>query len=156
METYFGYIETVQDALLVIEAARSGILRRSQHRLTDKERRSIRSGSVFVWDESEAGMRRWTDGRAWSPSRVNGCFLNYRELEHRRRGNSTSAPYAHFRYKTDGLVKRTISVTVSENRKLHLVSYFSKQDVAKSLLRCPRNDPALSEQAIPPEFYPDV
>ncbi|RKP25561.1 Gti1/Pac2 family-domain-containing protein, partial [Syncephalis pseudoplumigaleata] len=144
METYFGYIDNVQDALLIIEAARNGILRRAQHRLTEKERRMIRSGSIFVWDESEAGMRRWTDGRAWSPSRVSGCFLNYRELEHR------------FRYKVDGLVKRTISVTVSENRKLHLISYFRKRDVVEGRLRSPRQDAALAGLPIPPELYPDV
>ncbi|KAI9592613.1 Gti1/Pac2 family-domain-containing protein [Syncephalis fuscata] len=195
METYFGYIDNVQDALLIIEAARNG--------------------SIFVWDESEAGMRRWTDGRAWSPSRVSGCFLNYRELEHRRRGPGVAMPYSWisqgytptitwvdvntkrnavsaamapttnstpvqfptqasqrnrswmsmdsgctaktgFRYKVDGLVKRTISVTVSENRKLHLISYFRKRDVVEGRLRSPRQDSALSGLAIPPELYPDV
>ncbi|CAJ0755022.1 1821_t:CDS:2 [Entrophospora sp. SA101] len=26
-------------------------------------------------------MRRWTDGKSWSASRINGSFLTYRELE---------------------------------------------------------------------------
>ncbi|KAI8056969.1 Gti1/Pac2 family-domain-containing protein, partial [Syncephalis plumigaleata] len=155
METYFGYIDNVQDALLIIEAARNGILRRAQHRLTEKERRMIRSGSIFVWDESEAGMRRWTDGRAWSPSRVSGCFLNYRELEHRRRGPGIAMPYSWIS-QGGGLVKRTISVTVSENRKLHLISYFRKRDIVEGRLRSPRQDSTLSGLSIPPELYPDV
>ena len=35
----------------------------------------ITSGSVFVFDENESGMKQWTDGFAWSPSRVLGNFL---------------------------------------------------------------------------------
>ncbi|KAJ2682372.1 Gluconate transport-inducing protein, partial [Coemansia sp. RSA 1285] len=35
--------------------------------------------------EGESGMKRWTDGRSWSPSRVQGCFLTYHEWEGRRR-----------------------------------------------------------------------
>ncbi|KAG0324071.1 hypothetical protein BGZ99_002229 [Dissophora globulifera] len=40
----------------------------------------ITPGSVFVFDEDESGIRRWTDGRIWSPSRICGNFLVYREL----------------------------------------------------------------------------
>ncbi|CAJ0867239.1 5133_t:CDS:1, partial [Entrophospora sp. SA101] len=49
--------------------------------LSGKEHSSIRSGSVSVWDEREIVMRRWTDGKSWSASRINGSFLTYRELE---------------------------------------------------------------------------
>ncbi|KAF9130027.1 hypothetical protein BGW39_003551 [Mortierella sp. 14UC] len=37
-------------------------------------------GSVFVFDEEESGIHRWTDGKIWSPSRICGNFLVYREL----------------------------------------------------------------------------
>ncbi|KAF9438460.1 hypothetical protein BGZ76_007714 [Entomortierella beljakovae] len=40
----------------------------------------ITPGSVFVFDEKESGICRWTDGRIWSPSRICGNFLVYREL----------------------------------------------------------------------------
>ncbi|KAG0044248.1 hypothetical protein BGZ83_010507 [Gryganskiella cystojenkinii] len=40
----------------------------------------IEPGSVFVFDEDESGICRWTDGRIWSPSRICGNFLVYREL----------------------------------------------------------------------------
>lgn len=33
------------------------------------------SGAVFVFGEEESGMKRWTDGRLWSPSRISGNFL---------------------------------------------------------------------------------
>jgi hypothetical protein len=54
-ETYYGYIETTQDVLLVFEACRRGILPKVCRRLQDKERKLIRSGSVFVFDERESG-----------------------------------------------------------------------------------------------------
>ncbi|CAO3630365.1 unnamed protein product [Cunninghamella echinulata] len=85
METYIGYIKTPQDALLIFEACRKGQLNRVQRRLSSKERIHIQSGSIFAWDEKEAGMRRWTDGKTWSPSRVLGSFLTYRELDTKRR-----------------------------------------------------------------------
>ncbi|OLY81698.1 cAMP-independent regulatory protein pac2 [Smittium mucronatum] len=81
METYFGYIESTNDCLLIFEACRLGILKCVQRRLSDDERVQISSGSIFVWDEEDSGIKRWTDGKSWSPSRVNGCFLSYHELD---------------------------------------------------------------------------
>ena len=83
IESFFGPIENTADALRVFELCRQGQLGRVRRRLHDKERRLIRSGSVFVFDEQESGIRRWTDGRLWSPSRILGNFLIYRELERR-------------------------------------------------------------------------
>lgn len=81
IETFYGLIETTADALKVIELCRQGKLGRVRRRLHEKERKMIRSGSVFVFDETESGVKRWTDGRLWSPSRILGNFLIYRELE---------------------------------------------------------------------------
>ncbi|KAJ1662373.1 Gluconate transport-inducing protein [Coemansia sp. RSA 1646] len=85
METYYGFVSTSEDALALFEACRLGYKQRVTRRLSDSERGAIRSGSVFVWEEGESGMKRWTDGRSWSPSRVQGCFLTYHEWEGRRR-----------------------------------------------------------------------
>ncbi|KAJ2850529.1 Gluconate transport-inducing protein [Coemansia brasiliensis] len=85
METYYGFVSTSEDALALFEACRLGYKQRVPRRLSDAERAAIRSGSVFVWEENESGMKRWTDGRSWSPSRVQGCFLTYHEWEGRRR-----------------------------------------------------------------------
>jgi hypothetical protein len=35
----------------------------------------VQSGSVFVYDEQESGIKRWTDGHSWSPSRILANFL---------------------------------------------------------------------------------
>ncbi|KAF8516509.1 Gti1/Pac2 family-domain-containing protein [Gautieria morchelliformis] len=76
-----GWIETTGDALLILEAARRGMIPRVTRRLVDSERRMITSGSVFVFDEDESGIKRWTDGFFWSPSRILGNFLLYRETD---------------------------------------------------------------------------
>lgn len=39
-------------------------------------------------------MRRWTDGKSWSASRVSGSFLTYREMEGKRGGSFPSQPQA--------------------------------------------------------------
>ncbi|KAF9969715.1 hypothetical protein BGZ73_007778 [Actinomortierella ambigua] len=43
----------------------------------------IDHGAVFVFREDESGISRWTDGRIWSPSRISGNFLVYKELLHK-------------------------------------------------------------------------
>ncbi|EEB07812.1 cAMP-independent regulatory protein Pac2 [Schizosaccharomyces japonicus yFS275] len=87
MQTYTGLVKTPLDAIILFEACRLGILPRVQRRLSDHERNNIQPGSVFVWDEREAGMRRWTDGKSWSASRVSGSFLTYREMEGKRKSS---------------------------------------------------------------------
>lgn len=70
-----GYIETTYDSLLVFEAARRGMIPRVTRRLIERERGMVQSGAVFVFDEQESGIKRWTDGLVWSPSRILGNFL---------------------------------------------------------------------------------
>lgn len=70
-----GYIESTFDALLIFEAARAGMIPRVTRRLIDSERGMVQSGAVFVFDEHESGIKRWTDGLSWSPSRILGNFL---------------------------------------------------------------------------------
>jgi Gti1/Pac2 family transcription factor len=80
--TYYGYIASTQDGLLLFEACLSGALKHVSRRPNDRERaRLIRSGNVFIYEEHLSGIKRWTDGIPWSPSRNLGDFLVYRELE---------------------------------------------------------------------------
>lgn len=66
---------STHDALLIFECVRRGIMPKVPRRLRDDERKLIRSGSVFVFDEHESGIKRWTDGLLWSPSRILWNFL---------------------------------------------------------------------------------
>ncbi|KAI7878073.1 hypothetical protein K492DRAFT_149873, partial [Lichtheimia hyalospora FSU 10163] len=82
-ETFHGFIETTTDTLLIFEACRRGILPKINRRLQERERGAVKSGTVYVFDERESGIKRWTDGYVWSPSRILGNFLIYRELDGR-------------------------------------------------------------------------
>ena len=80
--TFFGYIESTMDSLLLFEAALAGRLAHVARRPHDRERSDlIKSGNVFVYEEFSSGIKRWTDGVSWSPSRILDNFLLYRELD---------------------------------------------------------------------------
>ena len=79
--TWRGHIETTKDALLVFEACFNGTLAHCFRRPHDRERSQlIVSGNVFVYEEATSGIKRWTDGIPWSPSRILTNFLIYRQL----------------------------------------------------------------------------
>ncbi|RMX76403.1 hypothetical protein D0869_10759 [Hortaea werneckii] len=152
-----------------------GLLPRVQRRLSEKERQSIKSGSVFVWDEREAGMRRWTDGKSWSASRVSGSFLTYREMEGKRGGssfeknanrdgvqdgqpqqqNDSDGGPDGYRYKPDGLMKQSFSITTNNGQHLHLISYFSRASSNAQNLIQPTNDPQLRHIRPEKGMYPE-
>ncbi|KAL3419692.1 Gti1/Pac2 family protein [Phlyctema vagabunda] len=181
MDTYHGHVRTPADAIKLFEACRLGLLPRVQRRLSEKERQSIRSGSVFVWDEREAGMRRWTDGKSWSASRVSGSFLTYREMEGKRGGGNFVPPVRRvvpgktpdsgrgsdpdddmdgegpdgYRYKPDGLMKQSFSITTSTGQHLHLISYFSRPHPNSPELPQPTTDPSLRHIIPQKGMYPE-
>ncbi|PVH22060.1 hypothetical protein CXQ85_004729 [Candidozyma haemuli] len=80
--TYTGYIGSTRDAVLVIQGVLSKEFTVVHRRPHSRERADlIKSGNVFVFIEESSGIKRWTDGIAWSPSRILGRFLVYRELD---------------------------------------------------------------------------
>ncbi|KAI5293463.1 hypothetical protein KEM52_005516 [Ascosphaera acerosa] len=80
--TYVGYVSSTQDALILFEGAFRGSLLSVHRRPHDRERAQVvRSGACFIYEEGSSGIRRWTDGITWSPSRILGNFLVYRELD---------------------------------------------------------------------------
>ncbi|OBZ91595.1 Global transcription regulator FGP1 [Choanephora cucurbitarum] len=157
------------------------MLPRITRRLQEKERQLVRSGSIFVFDETESGIKRWTDGRIWSPSRIMGNFLVYRELNKKhnakqsirklpsdpssRTRNSLDQMYFqrtrerqlvgslsdHYNFKEDGLIKKTMSVVV-HGSPLHLISYYYPDDVLQRRLRIPSVVPELANLDISPEL----
>ncbi|KAI1375747.1 Gti1/Pac2 family-domain-containing protein [Hypoxylon crocopeplum] len=80
--TFQGYIGSTMDALVLFEACLNGRLYHVPRRPHDRERANlIVSGNVFIYEEHSSGIKRWTDGVPWSPSRILGNFLLYRELD---------------------------------------------------------------------------
>ena len=164
----------------------------------------IRSGCVFIYEENASGIKRWTDGVTWSPSRILGNFLVYRELDKpfppgekkramkknsRARPSRPGEPYTRpdgnnsaysptapaaasfssdrapnemersligslvdsYGFKADGLVKKTMSVTV-QGVTHHLVSYYSVSDVVNGQLRTPSQTESLNYVRPRPEL----
>ena len=194
--TFMGHVATTNDALILFEACLSGQLSHVPRRPHDRERSMlIRSGCIFIYEENASGIKRWTDGVTWSPSRILGNFLIYRELEkpfppgekkramrkaNRSRPNRPGEPYNRpdstsgtyspttpssstlsgdrapdereraligslvdsYGFKAEGLVKKTMSVTV-QGVAHHLVSYYSLSDVFSGLLRTPSQTESL-------------
>ncbi|KAF2841618.1 hypothetical protein M501DRAFT_919771, partial [Patellaria atrata CBS 101060] len=80
--TWFGHLLTAKDALIILEACLQGKLQHCPRRPHDRERPNlIKSGAVFIYEENASGIKRWTDGLNWSPSRIMGNYLVYRELK---------------------------------------------------------------------------
>jgi len=141
--TFLGRVESTYEALLIFASVIGEALPQIKTRPSNSELAAlVRSGSIFVYTETE-GIRRWTDQRAWSPSRVVGDFLWYQELESKfdRKATGKQKRISHltpkekirveakgtYVIKEDGLMKRTISILHGDCR-MHLVSYSSQQD----------------------------
>ncbi|KAI8333507.1 Gti1/Pac2 family-domain-containing protein [Choanephora cucurbitarum] len=169
-ETYHGYISNMADTMLVIEACRHGILPTINRRLLEKERNSIMSGTIIVFEESESGIKRWTDGLLWSPSRILGNFLVYRELKSRenrkktwpnRQGQtvekeralvgSLTASNTIYNFKEDGLIKKTIRLQIN-GKHLHIINYYNKNDVLNNRLQTPSSNPQFAYLPISPDL----
>ncbi|KAG0735549.1 hypothetical protein G6F57_007338 [Rhizopus arrhizus] len=172
-ETFHGFIETTTDTLLVFEACRQGILPKINRRLQERERGAVKSGTVFVFDEKESGIKRWTDGLVWSPSRILGNFLIYRELDGRELldDKQPNRPYIDeehktsdqeralvgsltdtYKFKLGGLIKKTLSIQVNGSSQ-HLISYYTKEDVLDGKLSTPSSIPELSSIRISPDLF---
>ncbi|CAI2167262.1 20611_t:CDS:2 [Funneliformis geosporum] len=140
------------DALVIFEACRQGVLHRTKRRIKEEEKKLLCAGSVYVYDEMESGIKRWTDGKYWSPSRIVGDFLVYQELEIRlphiksyekldenlkRRIKDENLKYnisnkGAFIHRKDGLSKKTISVKLNGSFQ-HMVIYEEKDDTNNHL-----------------------
>lgn len=155
LPSYTGYIGLTKDAVLVIQAVLAKEFSLVQRRPHDTERKDlIRLGHVFVFIEEKLGIKRWTDGIAWLPSRILGRFLVYRELDklllrekdekRRRRKRELLQPPPqlglHLRMVEDhGLIKKTLSITTTqkdvhfdhreEKQTIHLILYYTAYDV---------------------------
>lgn len=143
-------IITTDDAHRIFHAA--GVLRilgpMVHRRLDAEERRYVRPGSVFVWEErsttSEAaglGIERWTDGLRWGPSRVRDDFLFYQEKFTKAEGS-------------DVLTKQTYSAWVNlptGPKKWHLTAYFTQATV--NGMNTVDDIPCMRGVTVPPGMY---
>ncbi|PCH37770.1 hypothetical protein WOLCODRAFT_114140, partial [Wolfiporia cocos MD-104 SS10] len=176
------HLRDARDAHIVLEAVRQGLLKPAQRRLNDMERASfIASGSVFVWEESEeeTGLKRWTDGRVWSQSRMREPYLFYDEKlstdvnqdsdgqsprstyrfvdgPSRTWSSSAQSHYERSDHHPMGLVKQAYSAWVltspnAKPRKWHLTAYFTYADLPN--IPTIDQDPILRNLTVPQGVY---
>lgn len=128
---------------MILEGTRRKILPDVKRRLNDEERKQICAGAVYVWNESECGMKRWTDGRIWLASKVKSPFLTYQEFDETRK------------VKKNGLTKQIFSLTTKQNAKLHLIAYYNPTERLKGHFddATPSKDPILKTLSLDPEIY---
>lgn len=140
MYSYYGVCPDGRESLILFEAVKRGIIPTVSDRLTEEERKEITSGAIYIWDERKSPMRRWTDGRAWSNSRVVGDFLEYRESVPDPVGKA-----GKYCIKPYGLRKRTIFLPEHGDSSLRLIAYFTSSDVKRGILKPPSVDPMFAE-----------
>jgi len=143
-ETFHGFISNLDDALLVVEAARIGLLPRVTRRFTENERNTIiKHGSIFVYEENQASIRRWNDDRRWTSSRIYGCFLLYREIVKDKSSPQLAQP----------MMKKTLSIYNGKGDQFRLISYYLKNQAKQAALEKPRFNSALSQITVPKDYY---
>ncbi|KAG0442588.1 Global transcription regulator sge1 [Dictyocoela muelleri] len=113
-----------------MHAVRMNLIKPVEQRLTDDERNSIDSGSIFCFIEKDGGIKRWTDGRIWSPSKILGQFLLYKEVpRHLSKGATKNKGFDDKKdsifnaIDKHALYKKTISIS-HQDKVYHIVSYF--------------------------------
>ncbi|KAI0305327.1 Gti1/Pac2 family-domain-containing protein [Multifurca ochricompacta] len=139
-------IRTAQDALQVFFAVARNVLTLLTRRLDADERKAIRSGNVYIWEDRSAStvdnggltMERWTDGMSWGPSRIREEFLFYYQRDPAQERLSSGGGRMSFPLQdSDKLIKQTYSVYVflpedrgqDITRKWHLTAYFNQRTV---------------------------
>ncbi|KAJ3242045.1 hypothetical protein HDU78_001538 [Chytriomyces hyalinus] len=141
--TYYGRIEDSLDAGIVIEACIKGILREVSGAM-EVSSIEIRSGTVLVIHERDGNIQRWRDGYQWSPSRISGGFLIYRQVERKDSVTATEAEETQtipstadgsklakgksFTVLPDGLTKKTIGMIGSDRQSYRVISYYETED----------------------------
>lgn len=178
------HVRDARDAHTVFEAVRKGLLRPVTRRLNEVERSMyIISGAIFVWEESDddLGLKRWTDGRVWSQSRMREPYLFYDEKlqsDDTHTNDDTPGSSVTFRFVDGiaksgpvspalshydrsehhplGLVKQAYSAWVLDNpgvkpRKWHLTAYFTYADLHQ--IPTIDQDPVLRGVTVPVGMY---
>ncbi|KAJ3247350.1 hypothetical protein HDU78_004602 [Chytriomyces hyalinus] len=141
--TYFGRIEDTLDAGILIEACIKGILRPVGGAM-EVSSIEIRSGTVLVIHERDGNIQRWRDGYHWSPSRISGGFLIYRQVERKASVPTTETEETQtipstsdgsklmkgksFTVLPDGLTKKTIGMIGSDRQSYRVISYYETDD----------------------------
>ncbi|KAF8537392.1 hypothetical protein BDD12DRAFT_806943 [Trichophaea hybrida] len=152
METYHGHVRTPADAIVLFEACRLGLLPRVQRRLSEKERQNIKSGSVFRDGRQKGWVKCFRTAGYYDVCRSGGKSPNPDGSD--SDGMDVEGPDG-YRYKPDGLMKQSFSITTATHQKLHLISYYARSHPSSQNLIQPTHDQALKHIRPVKGMYPE-
>jgi Gti1/Pac2 family transcription factor len=160
--SWIGLVYDEEDIACVLHRAIEGKIPLCTRRPQEEEHHLIiKNGAVIIYEEHSSGMKRWTDGRNWSPSRTAGPFLVYREIE-RKDKNAPDLPASPGQddyelvpvsqswrdlvgsligchdYLSNGLVKRTATIPIG-SQIYHVITYFDANNYG--FLTRPKHNP---------------
>ena len=154
MSSFTGKVDDSEDAMLLIEACRLGRIPNAGRRLSKAEcARVIKSGAVFVWREGSNidEVCRWTDGRKWGKSRIDGVFLVYNERVPPRQAR-TCATLVHSN--EEPLVKKAVTLKLKNGERFRLVAYYCESDIPN--LVSPKSEENLQRISVQRDLYPEM
>nr|CAB42993.1 proline transport helper PTH2 [Candida albicans] len=106
-------------------------------------------------------MKRWTDGRLWSASKVyNGNFLVYKQLNKKTKREQEEEESGG-----QALVKQSFSVVTKDHQRFHLISYYenvpgsfrpkSASNQTITTVNIPSHDSKFNQLDLSNAIYPD-
>ncbi|KZP04898.1 hypothetical protein FIBSPDRAFT_940754 [Athelia psychrophila] len=152
---FHGLVDNTVHAFRLVLAAETGLVPRIIRRLSQGEHtRMVESGAVIVFNVQESGMKRWRDGLLWSPSRIEGNFLVYKEMTQLSEieRHSTSSKESSSFIKVDGLRKRTITVKL-RHCEYHVISYYTSKDIQSGRLNRVSSRPDIMALELHASFF---
>ncbi|KAJ3381447.1 hypothetical protein HDU92_005329 [Lobulomyces angularis] len=165
----YGYVQSIKDAKFVIDCVKKNKFKLTLERL--KKTDVVESGDIFVFDEEKSNIKRWTDNLRWSPSRIDGEFLVYREcgwidrkkrksygdlkLEEFGEGGIVSNAHGSYYIIDDGLLKRTICMLnsteikeVEPKKRNQNTNKLNKKDYARAKRRKCNISPNIQQEKL--------
>lgn len=128
--SYVGHVKSTAEAILLFEGCLQGAISHVSRRPHDRERSHlIKSGNVFIYEENSSGIKRWTDGIPWSPSRILGNFLVYRELERPFPPGEKKRAMKRTSKKSPGISKTELGVPQASNPQSSAASALNSNSV---------------------------
>ncbi|KZP18547.1 hypothetical protein FIBSPDRAFT_791704 [Athelia psychrophila] len=133
---FHGVVDNTLHAFRLALAADRGLVPRIIRRLSQAEHtRMAKSGAVIIFNVQESGIHRWRDGLLWTPSRIEGNFLVYKEMSVDARPDGVApARSPNLITKLNGLHKRTITVKL-RHCEYHVISYYTSEEMKSGQLK---------------------
>lgn len=133
--TYVGYIAGMLDKLLLLEACLSGKLHHLPRFPWQRELQHIvRSGNIFIYEETATGVGKWDDGRDW-------VFIRQEHELCVEREHSASNP----------LMKKSGRI-IHQGVHHYIISYYKLEDTLGGTLKTPSQDPDLRGISLRPSL----